>query len=339
MPKRIPKPFADCLRCTKQRLLTPRRLCASCDTRYYSYKLRLSKEDPNKAPSVEEFILSDPARKSSDQSDTELLPTTELIPGFMISSPAMRQVVHKLQRAAARDVSVLIVGETGVGKEYVARAIHDLSPRKGRPFVTIDSPSLTPDLASSELFGHEPGAFTGARAATHGLFGQADGGTVFLDELSALQMDIQPKLLRALESKTIRRVGGCADKNIDVRMISATNVPLRTLVEDRRFRPDLLYRLNVFPITIPPLRERRTDIAILAERFLFQFEGGAVTLSAAATNALNAYPWPGNVRELYHAIQYATIMQEGGVITKDHLPEEVLFPERALLEPVTANFH
>ncbi len=316
-----------CIRCPHTKILSSRKLCPSCDTQYYKYRYRTKHAGIVREISVREFILEVPIRKTAGEAST-LLSTSftehERVANLFSLSPSMRIVAHKAMKAAARNINVLIEGESGVGKEIIARAIHNLSLRKDRPFVIIDCPSLTPDLASSELFGHEKGAFTGSRDATKGLFGEADGGTVFIDELAALDTAIQPKLLRVLETMTLRRLGGTAYRPIDVRVISATNIPLRVLVEDGRFRIDLLYRLNTFPIRIPPLRERKEEILPLAQRFIAQASGQYIRLSNPAQQIMTNYSWPGNVRELKHAMEYACTVNEGRLIQEDDLPESIL---------------
>jgi DNA-binding NtrC family response regulator len=242
-------------------------------------------------------------------------------------SPPMVAIYTLIARVAALDTTVLILGETGTGKELVARAIHYASPRADRPFVVVDCTALPEALFESELFGHERGAFTGAVAARRGLLESAAGGTCFLDEVGELSPALQAKLLRALQERVIRRVGGNEPVPIDVRIIAATNRDLRTRAEQGAFRGDLYYRLNVVPIEMPPLRERRQDIPILARHFLAKFAqatGKAVAaLSPAAAARLEAYHWPGNVRELEHAIERAVALASSAVLLPEDLPPEL----------------
>ena len=232
-------------------------------------------------------------------------------------SPALEQVIAQARRVATiRDVTVLVGGETGTGKELLARAIHYDSPRSRAPFVEINCAAIPTNLLESELFGHEKGSFTGAVAAKPGLFEMADGGTIFLDEIGNLPVDLQPKLLRALESREIRRVGGQVNKKIDVRVIAATHVDLDRAVANGSFREDLYYRLNVVSLTLPPLRDRGEDIVVLAETFAGQLaaqhEIPVPTLGQAVKAGLRAHPWPGNIRELRNSVERALVLSPPG---------------------------
>ncbi len=219
--------------------------------------------------------------------------------------------------------TVLLRGETGTGKEMVARAIHINSARESRPFVRVNCAALAPGVLESELFGHEKGSFTGAVARRLGRFELADGGTLFLDEVGDLPPDVQVKLLRVLQEREFERVGGSETVKVDVRVVSATHRDLERLIADGKFREDLYYRLNVFPITLPPLRERQSDIALLAEHFAQKYAPGsgkpARGLDASALAALTGYPWPGNVRELENVIERALILARGTDITGSDL--------------------
>ena len=216
------------------------------------------------------------------------------------------------------DATVLITGESGTGKELVARAIHAASPRRFNPLVVVNCGALPEGILESELFGHENGAFTGARDRHKGKFETADGGTVFLDEIGDMSPKVQVELLRVLEEKLVTRVGGTAPVPVDFRVICATNRDLQAAVRDGRFREDLFWRLNVFPIEIPPLRERPEDIPVLAEHFLARFAQAMsrqpMRFSPEAMDALAAYPWPGNVRELQNAIERAVVVGRGDVV-------------------------
>jgi len=232
----------------------------------------------------------------------------------MGSSEVMRRVAADVARVAPTDFTVLITGETGAGKEVVARATHRRSPRAAGPFVPVDCGSIPASLIESELFGHEKGAFTGADHSRAGKFELAGGGTLFLDEISNLPLDVQPKLLRALQERTVWRVGATHATAVDIRVIAATNQALSTLVEEGLFRCDLYHRLNEFGIAVPPLRERREDIPVLAHHFfeltnreLKKKVGG---FSEAAAEALLDYRWPGNVRELRNVIRRAVLLAE-----------------------------
>lgn len=243
------------------------------------------------------------------------------------NSPAMKEVMHKIDILAENDVTVLIRGETGVGKELVAREIHSRSRRAGKPFLDINCSAIPGDLLESELFGFEKSAFTGAVTGKKGLLEIADGGTVFLDEIGELSVDIQVKLLRFLEDRRFKRIGGLKDIKVDVRILAATNKNLEKAIEENKFREDLFYRLNVVPVYVPPLRERGEDIKLLAEFFLAYFSKtlgkGKGTFSQEALKAFMKYNWPGNVRELRNVIERVVIFNTGGgEITIEQLPAE-----------------
>jgi transcriptional regulator with GAF, ATPase, and Fis domain len=231
-------------------------------------------------------------------------------------SPALRQVLELVQTVAPSDSTVLLLGETGTGKELVARAIHDHSRRKNRTFVKLNCAAIPTGLFESELFGHEKGAFTGAIGQKIGRLELADQGTLFLDEVGDVPLEIQPKLLRALQEREFERLGSTRTKKVDVRLVAATNRDLESMIESREFRSDLYYRLNVFPIRIPPLRERREDIPVLAryfaQKFAEQMEKRIETIPAATMRALTEWDWPGNVRELANFIERAVILTRGG---------------------------
>ena len=246
----------------------------------------------------------------------------------------MQEVYTQIEKVAAARGTVLIQSESGTGKELVAKAIHFNSARKSAPFVVIDCAAIPEALQESELFGHERGAFTGAIATKKGLFEEAHGGTLFLDEVAELAPGLQAKLLRALQDGEIRRVGGTKTLHVDARVIAATNRDLAAEVREGAFREDLFYRLNVFPIFLPPLRERREDLPLLVDHFLDRLaqESGRPPkrLSPEALRAMMAYPWPGNVRELEHALERAALLSEGETITDRHLPPEILAPKDEL---------
>lgn len=242
-------------------------------------------------------------------------------------SPAMQRVFQIIERVAPTNTTVLISGRTGTGKELVARAIHYNSPRASGPFVDINCGALPEHLVEAELFGHQKGAFTGATETRKGLFEVADGGTLFLDEVQALKPELQAKLLRALQERTIRRVGGRENIEVDVRIIAATNQDIAEAVRKGEFREDLYYRLNVVHIYLPELRERREDIPLLIEHFLEKYarENGQEPkrFSNEAMRLLMSYDWPGNVRELQNAIEHALTLSSGPVLTIADLPPHI----------------
>jgi DNA-binding NtrC family response regulator len=250
----------------------------------------------------------------------EIYPETKLIG----NSPAMRRVLELIEMVAPTDTTVLISGESGTGKELVARAIHAASPRRHMPMVVIHCGALTETLLESELFGHEKGAFTGAQYRKKGKFEIADGGTVFLDEISDISLKTQTDLLRVLQEKEIQRVGGTQTIKVDFRCIAATNKNLEDLVKAGTFRPDLYYRLKVFAIDLPPLRERKEDIPLLADHFLKKYAAAmnkpVPKLSQAALELLLSYDWPGNVRELENAVERAMVIGRGPEIQPEDFP-------------------
>ena len=262
---------------------------------------------------VRQALDSSPAiaRKSGDDESDELIGR----------SPAMQSVFHRIALVAEHDVPVLITGESGTGKDVVARAIHQHSRRSGA-FVPICIPALSETVLESELFGHVRGAFTGAEVERRGLLSLADRGTAFVDEIGDVPLNLQAKLLRALETREIRPVGGSTAQTSAFRLIAATNQPLEQRVEVRAFRSDLFFRLNVFRIEIPPLRERTEDVADLAERFLHRSgpRGRGLRFADSTLAALIARPWPGNVRELRNAIEHAVVVCRGDIILPEHLP-------------------
>jgi Nif-specific regulatory protein len=240
------------------------------------------------------------------------------------TSKEMREVYEQIAQVASTGTTILIRGESGTGKELVAHAIHYSSPRASKPFIKVNCAALPESLIESELFGHEKGAFTGALARKRGRFELAEGGTLFLDEIGDLSPALQVKLLRVLQEREFERVGGTETIRVNVRLIAATNVDLETAVQDGRFRSDLYYRLNVFSLYLPPMRERKTDILLLADHFLEKYSrqnGKRIKrISTPAIDMLMSYHWPGNVRELENVIERATLVCEGNVIHGYHLP-------------------
>ena len=238
------------------------------------------------------------------------------------TSLEIQRVLRLIEKVAPTDSPVLVLGESGTGKELVARAVHQRSGRASKPMVTINCAALQESLLESELFGHEKGAFTGATTSKPGLFEVADGGTLFIDELGELAPSLQAKLLRVLEDGHMRRVGATREQRVDVRIIAATNRNLAEDVAARRFREDLFFRINVLSIDLPPLRNRRDDIPLLANHFLIKL-GRDWTLSDGAMNALQHYSWPGNVRELHNVIERASILADESHITPTELPHQI----------------
>jgi DNA-binding NtrC family response regulator len=253
------------------------------------------------------------------------------------NSTAMQRVYDLVVKVSPTDATVLLVGHSGTGKEVVAATIHELGRRRKQPFHPLNCGAVPPNLMESELFGHERGSFTGAQQLHRGYFERASGGTLFLDEITEMPLDLQVKLLRVLETGTIMRVGGDSMIDVDVRVIAASNRSPETAVKEGKFREDLLYRLNVFPITLPPLRERNGDIDLLADHFLALMnrdEGTGKRFSAAARRRMAAYAWPGNVRELKNLIQRAYILSDD-TIEMDALPTSVVAAPAASAEPGT----
>ncbi len=261
--------------------------------------------------------------------------------GILTTAPKMVELFEKVRRVAQTDTSVLVRGETGTGKELVARAIHNLSPRSNQQFRAINCAMLTPDLLASELFGHVKGSFTGAIADRKGLFELADGGTVFLDEVAEIAPEIQARLLRVLQEQRFTPVGGTTPRSTDVRVISATHQSLRDAVSEGRFRADLMYRIRVAPLFLPPLVERSGDLEALTWHFIAQFnaEGRREVrrVTDEAWDAILRYPWPGNVRELRNVVECAFALGIGEVLTVDDLTPELRGeePSRRTSEPKT----
>jgi len=245
----------------------------------------------------------------------------ELFPQITGQSRAMRGVFNQIMKVAPTDATVLIIGETGTGKELISKSIHEHSQRRAKPFVAINCAAIPQGLLESELFGHEKGAFTGATGRKPGKFEIADGGTLFLDEIGDMPLETQSKILRVLEEGQIERVGGVKSIRVDVRIVAATNKDLAKMVDEDRFRQDLFYRLNVFSIFLPPLRERREDIPLLVDRLIGQ-SGNQKIVSVQALQLLSAYRWPGNVRELKNTLEAASVLANQ-TIEPLHLPSNI----------------
>lgn len=242
----------------------------------------------------------------------------EPISGLIIGSKQMLAIIEQIRLIATRDTTILITGETGTGKELIAKAIHLLGSRNEEPYIVVDCTTLASDLVESELFGHERGAFTGAYALKKGLFEKASHGTLFFDEIGKLSLALQSKLLRAIENKSFRRVGSTEYMTTNSRVIAATNRDLHELQVGGEFHEDLYYRLAVFPIHVPPLRDRLDDVEHISRYFL-----GSVDIADDAFSALTEYRWPGNIRELRNALEFATIMSQGETVRFHHLPRTV----------------
>ena len=255
------------------------------------------------------------------------------------NSSALEAVLEQVERVAPTDSTVIIQGETGTGKELIAHAIHNLSSRCGRPFVRLNCAAIPLDLLESELFGHEKGAFTGAIAQKIGRFELADKGTLFLDEIGDIPPALQPKLLRVLQEQEFERLGSTRTHQVDVRLVAATNRDLEEMVNDGQFRSDLYYRLNVFPVQLPPLRERREDIPALVSHFVERFGqrmGREIdTIPPETMSALSSYQWPGNIRELQNLIERAVILSNDGVLPNPLPPSGIRGIAIVPVAPVT----
>ena len=288
------------------------------------------------ARAIQHRVLRDEVRRLREHT-RNVTPSEEMIG----TSPAMQRVYDLLSRIADSDVSVLITGETGTGKELVARAVHRQSKRVGQPFVAINCSAVPESLLESELFGHTKGAFTDARGARKGLFQQANGGTLFLDEIGDMPVALQPKLLRVLQERAVRPVGSDQEFPIDVRVLAATHRELETMVEERNFREDLYYRLNVVAVEIPPLRARGNDVLAVAQHYLVEAarrSGKSVKgLSPEAAERLLVYPWPGNVRELVNCMERAVALTRFDSITVEDLPAKVRDHKRTQVVVVAEN--
>jgi DNA-binding NtrC family response regulator len=267
------------------------------------------------------------ARNKQHQSHEDEVGVPIEFEGIIAVSLPMRAVIRRIMDAAAVDIPVLLTGETGTGKELVASAIHRRSSRRTRPYVAVNMGAMSRELIASEIFGHERGAYTGAQDTRPGIFEQGDSGSVFLDEIATMDEKTQISLLRVLEERTVRRVGGTRNIPVDVRIIAATNEDLEQSVANKRFREDLFYRLNVFQIRVPPLRERTAAITALTNHFLSRFaaiyQKEVDRVSPDTYRLLRHYPWPGNVRELKNVIQTAILLVDGKELTPDFIPQRI----------------
>ncbi|MFO0709040.1 MAG: sigma 54-interacting transcriptional regulator [Sandaracinus sp.] len=295
-----------------------------------AHPIEASEAGPSRTSGSPGFVLT---LEEVDPSITGDAP--EVLAGIATRSPRMKQLFRVMKRAALRDATVLVRGESGVGKELVAQAVHTLSSRSKGPFRAINCAALPPALLESELFGHKRGAFTGAVRDHDGFFRAAHKGTLFLDEIAEMPIELQAKLLRVLETRTITPVGSRDAIPVDVRIVAATHRSLRELVAEGRFRADLMYRLRVVPLRIPPLRERPEDIPFLAARILEDLQandagrpdGVVAMIDEEAQRAMRSYAWPGNVRELRNALEYALVVGERDVIGLADLPDEIVHGE------------
>ncbi len=261
--------------------------------------------------------------KALQEENVLLKEKTQKIRDITGCSEKIKKLKEQIKIVAPTDAWVLIQGENGTGKEIIAQSIHRLSKRKDKPMIEINCAAIPEELIESELFGHEKGAFTGAHTMKRGKFDLANGGTLFLDEIGDMTLRTQAKILRILQEQRFERVGGSRTINIDVRIIAATNKDLEEEIKKGRFREDLYFRLNVIPIEVPPLRERKDDIPLLVEEFLQEFSKGRITMDEDAINALLHYDWPGNIRELRNLIERLVILSKGGRITLDDLPDNL----------------
>jgi two-component system, NtrC family, response regulator AtoC len=259
------------------------------------------------------------------------------VEGIVAAEPRMMAVIESIRKVAPTSATVLIYGESGTGKELVARAIHSLSERADRPFVSVSAGALPETLLESELFGYEKGAFTGAMTAKPGRFELANGGTLFLDEIGDITPAVQVKLLRVLQERRFERLGGTRSIEVDVRVVAATNRDLQQLIADGVFREDLFYRLNVVPVTLPPLRARTSDVPLLVAHFLEKYKAGAKKISPDAMEALVNYQWPGNIRELENTIERIVILSHGDELGVEDLPLEIRMNSRTC-EPQSQQF-
>jgi len=283
---------------------------------------------------VERAIEQRALRQRASLLERALMPPDQAA-SLVGESPEFRRMLHLVELVGASDSTVLITGETGSGKERVAKLLHARSPRKSRPFVVVDCAALQESLLQSELFGHERGAFTGADKAKPGLFEVAHGGTIFLDEIGEISQSTQVNLLRVLDTSVFRHVGGTGEIRVDVRVLAATNRDLRALVAKGLFREDLFYRMSTITVEIPPLRKRGGDSELLAGHFVGMLNeryGSHKVLSEGALDTLRRHSWPGNVRELLHAVEAAVVVCEGAEILVEHLPQSV----RGSAPPATA---
>jgi two-component system, NtrC family, response regulator AtoC len=305
----------------------------SIETAVKAIKLGAS-EYVNKPFSFHEIdiVIEDIRNKLQMNSELQLLrrqqKETVTFDQIIAESPKIREIIQLAKKIASTDTTtILLLGESGTGKDLFARAIHNASSRKDKPFVTINCSSLPDTLLESELFGHEQGAFTDAKKLKKGFFEIAEGGTVFLDEIGEINATTQVKLLSVLENRTVRRLGGTSDIPIEIRIIAATNKDLKKSVDEKEFREDLYYRLKVFQITLPPLRDHKEDIPLLAKLFLYQFNTqfrkSISTIENTAIEVLISYKWPGNVRELRNVIERAVILESNSVLHAENLPGEI----------------
>ena len=274
-------------------------------------------------------------KAEADASPVSAMPATSAHYGYLIGEhPSMLELYRQMEKAAATEMTVLIQGESGTGKELVAHAIHDLSNRRRGPFLAINCASVPETLLESELFGHVKGAFTGATQGKDGLFLAASGGTLFLDEIGSIPLSMQLALLRVLQEHEIRPVGSVKSLPVDVRVVAATNENLTQLLEQGLFRNDLYFRLNAFPLFLPPLRDRKSDVALLTSDYLRR-EAEGISVSAEVMAALERYDWPGNVRQLLNVLNRAKALTDNGILELDSLPPEFRVEEQPAAEAVS----
>lgn len=297
-------------------------LCRACVEIYNRWKLTRSGEDRE---NIELFLSERPHRsKVAKAKPGEVSGVIEqLVPGFAVCGPAMAEVAQIIRKIATSDAPVIIHGESGTGKEGVARALHEFSSRSAKPFITVNCASIDESNAENELFGHVKGSYTGAVSDSPGLFEAANGGTIFFDELGTLSARAQDKLLLVFDRGEIRRIGSSSTKKVDVRVIAATNEHINELCRAGKFRADLMHRLDVLSVMLPPLRERREEIPVLANFLLAQMQE-LRTFDEKVASLFMEYPWPGNIRELAGVLTYAAVMSKGGVrISFNDLPHKL----------------
>ncbi|CAN5756596.1 sigma-54 dependent transcriptional regulator [soil metagenome] len=307
-------------------------LLVTLDIARYRYQQNQQMKLQQDALSAKKFFENSDKKNASGVVKKAAVKTIASFDGIIGESPQMLKIFEFIQQVAPHNTSVLILGESGTGKEGIANAIHNNSPRKNKAFVKVNCSALPLHLIESELFGHEKGSFTGAIEKRIGKFEKADGGTIFLDEIGDMPADVQVKLLRVLQEKEIERIGSNNPIKVDVRIVTATNKNLEEEIAQGRFRLDLFYRLHVFPIQVPPLRERREDILLLVTYFIQYFNektGKAITgISDYLKQKLLAYSWPGNVRELQNMLERSVILGQGNIIEDIKLPDENLTAQR-----------
>ena len=313
-----------CNRCSSRQLHSiSLGLCASCYSTFQRLK-RAQNKNGSQTFTVSEFIRLCPPRPSRlSAAIAKKFARSEVVPGFLVCGDVTKNLALLVQRIAQSDIPVIIEGETGVGKEGVARALHVLSARNRGKFVPVNCATISHDIASSEIFGHRKGSFTGADGHTVGFYGEADGGVIFFDEIEVFPLTLQGSLLRVLDSGEVRPVGSSRLCSVNVRTIVATNKNIEQLCAEGLFRTDLYQRLNGITVRVPPLRERKEEIPVLIQYFLSRCSAPGLTLDDSVRDIFFQYSWPGNIRQLKMVIERASIFAREGTITLEHIPEEI----------------